>query len=221
MDYKIGDKVVCTDVNYLRGMRGSHMLQEGEEYEVEGVFPPDNLYDGPCLQLKGITDFGRACAFSAKRFNKAPATRTRYQHLALAADYTSPDDSFSVIQPTHGSKAHEKLKEMWDPYTQDWMHVGVDLGTPVEQSPDDSFSILSTDGPITLNGSDGEAFEILSGVSSNVRGPIPGSLQYTKQYGKITDGDGPCPHQWKEYVGFTDRFDYCTKCNAKKSQTPS
>jgi hypothetical protein len=24
-----------------------------------------------------------------------------------------------------------------------------------------------------------------------------------------------CFHEWKEYVGFTDKYDYCLKCDAK------
>lgn len=28
----------------------------------------------------------------------------------------------------------------------------------------------------------------------------------------------PCRHEWKQYVGFTARYDYCGKCDAKRGQ---
>jgi hypothetical protein len=33
---------------------------------------------------------------------------------------------------------------------------------------------------------------------------------------RIVDSEGACDHDWKDYVGFTNRFTYCEKCNCKK-----
>lgn len=27
-----------------------------------------------------------------------------------------------------------------------------------------------------------------------------------------------CSHDWKEYIGFTERYNYCTKCDNKENQ---
>lgn len=27
-----------------------------------------------------------------------------------------------------------------------------------------------------------------------------------------------CVHEWKEYIGFTERYNYCTKCDSKENQ---
>lgn len=27
-----------------------------------------------------------------------------------------------------------------------------------------------------------------------------------------------CSHHWKEYIGFTERYKYCTKCDSKDNQ---
>lgn len=27
-----------------------------------------------------------------------------------------------------------------------------------------------------------------------------------------------CTHEWKEYIGFTERYKYCTKCDSKENQ---
>jgi hypothetical protein len=27
-----------------------------------------------------------------------------------------------------------------------------------------------------------------------------------------------CSHDWKEYIGFTERYNYCTKCDTKENQ---
>ena len=26
-----------------------------------------------------------------------------------------------------------------------------------------------------------------------------------------------CSHDWKEYIGFTERYNYCTKCDTKEN----
>lgn len=28
----------------------------------------------------------------------------------------------------------------------------------------------------------------------------------------------PCSHEWKQYVGFTQRYEYCGKCDAKRGE---
>ena len=27
-----------------------------------------------------------------------------------------------------------------------------------------------------------------------------------------------CSHDWKEYIGFTERYNYCSKCDVKENQ---
>ncbi len=35
-------------------------------------------------------------------------------------------------------------------------------------------------------------------------------------YGPTAAENKACSHDWKEYVGFTQKYDYCTKCDEKR-----
>lgn len=37
-----------------------------------------------------------------------------------------------------------------------------------------------------------------------------------KMYEGVTKVE--CAHDWKEYIGFTERYNYCTKCDTKENQ---
>jgi hypothetical protein len=54
--------------------------------------------------------------------------------------------------------------------------------------------------------------EILKGIGENPLRESPGD-EYLHRIDMLPP---PCQHEYKEYVGLTERFEYCAKCDARR-----
>lgn len=56
----------------------------------------------------------------------------------------------------------------------------------------------------------------LSAVPKNQCNYIPIPITYMPTAASVSEPPARCWHEWKHYQGFTENYDYCTKCDAKR-----
>jgi hypothetical protein len=64
-------------------------------------------------------------------------------------------------------------------------------------------------------------YHVMSKLTPNVTFTtvVPGNLFHTHfRESNIQATPKPCTHTWKRYIGFTDSYDYCEKCDAKRDE---